>query len=286
MGLYDRDYTQDSDGYGYRQPMRMGPGLLTPVVKWLLIINVGVFLVSVFIRPLGLVIYSLCPVDTTHWTHMIQVWRWVTYQFLHSIPGLGHIFFNMLMLFMMGPILERFWGGKRFLTFYLGCGVAGAILYTLLAGIGWLDAGTMVGASGSILGILAACAILFPQITLYVWGIFPLPIRWLAVILIGISVYTIMQGRQGPNAGGEAAHLGGMVAGALYVYSQRLRIGWLDTWRRSQQQRQRNAQQSLQIQVDQILVKVKEHGIHSLTRGERALLKQATEAEQRRRGGR
>jgi len=281
MGLYDRDYTQDSGGYHERPQMRLAMPSLTPGVKWLLIINVTIFVVSVAIRPLGILIGNLFAVNTLYWNTMIQVWRLVSYQFLHDLGGFGHIFFNMLLLYMMGTILERHWGTKRFVYFYLGCGVVGGLFYYILAG--WLGRGIMVGASGSILGILAACAILFPQIRLYIWGIFPIAIRVLALILMGISVLTIMQGSRGVNAGGEAAHLGGMLAGALYVFARKYRIGFASNIQRVRTERRQVSQEQLQGRIDQILEKVHQQGIHSLTRQERQTLKQATEAEQKRR---
>jgi membrane associated rhomboid family serine protease len=281
MGLYDRDYTQEGGGYYERPQMRLAMPSLTPGVKILLIINVAVFVASVLIRPLGALIENLFAVNTLGWPTMIQVWRLFSYQFLHDLNGFGHIFFNMLMLYMMGTILERHWGTKRFVHFYLGCGAVGGLFYYVLAG--WLGRGIMVGASGSILGILAACAILFPQIRLYIWGVFPIAIRVLALILIGISVLTILQGRRGINAGGEAAHLGGMVAGALYVLARRYRFEFASNWQRTRTQRKQASQVQNQARIDQILDKVHEQGIHSLTRQERNILKRATEAEQQRR---
>jgi membrane associated rhomboid family serine protease len=281
MGLYDRDYTQYDGGYHERPQMRLAMPSLTPGVKWLLIINVAIFVVSVAIRPLGILIGNLFAVNTLSWHTMIQVWRLVSYQFLHDLGGFGHIFFNMLLLYMMGTILERHWGTRRFVYFYLGCGVVGGLFYYILAG--WLGRGIMVGASGSILVILTACAILFPQIRLYIWGIFPIAIRVLALILMGISVLTIMQGSRGVNAGGEAAHLGGMLAGALYVFARKYRIGFASNIQRVRTERRQLSQDQLQTRIDQILDKVHQQGIHSLTRQERNTLKQATEAEQQRR---
>ncbi len=280
MGLYDRDYTQEGGGYD-RPQMRVAMPALTPGVRWLLIVNVTVFVVSVLIPRLGMLVEKWFAVNTLSWPTMAQIWRLGSYQFLHSLRGFGHIFFNMLMLYMMGTILERHWGTKRFVYFYLGCGAVGGLFYYLLAG--WLGRGIMVGASGSILGILAACAILFPQIRLYIWGIFPIAIRVLALILIGISVLTILQGRRGTNAGGEAAHLGGMIAGALYVLSLRYRFRFASNVQHARTERRRAAQQYTQERIDQILDKVHEQGIHSLSRQERNILKQATEAEQQRR---
>ncbi len=220
MGLYDRDYTQE----GYRSQFRNAPQMrmtfprITLVVKWLLIINVAVFVASFMIRPLGEFIFTWFSVYPANLEMSLQLWRPITYQFLHA--GLWHLFWNMLILFFFGPMLERLWGSRKFLTFYLVCGATGGLLYPLLVLVGWLDIGLLIGASGSILGMLAAGAILFPNLIVYVWGIVPVRLVILAAILLGISVITLLRPDQFANAGGEAAHLAGMVAGAVYVLSQ------------------------------------------------------------------
>jgi len=184
MGLYDRDYTRDNYGSQYRhaRQMRFGFPKPTPVVKYLLMINIGVFVVSLISGRLGAFIYQWFELDATSVPHAMQFWRLVSYQFLHDTRGITHILFNMLGLYFLGPTLERHWGDKKFLTFYLGCGVAGGLFFLLLVAVGFLRPATMVGASGSILGMLAACAILFPRFII-IFLFFPVPIRVAAVIL-------------------------------------------------------------------------------------------------------
>ena len=117
MGLYDRDYTQaDFQSRGQYSPqMRMVFPKLTPAVKWLLIINVGVHLLKIFFFQKGQldILFSVFP---TSIRADLQIWRLVTYQFLH---GNGwHIFLNMLGLYFLGPTLEQHWGSKKFLIFF------------------------------------------------------------------------------------------------------------------------------------------------------------------------
>src|SRR4030043_300602 len=119
MGLYDRDYTQadfkSQEGhFRYAPQMRMTFPKLTPVVKWLLIINIGVFLAAITIKPLGILIYEWFGLDA-----------------------------RTLGLFFLGPPLEKHWGSRRFLPFYLGCGVAGALFYYFLVAVKFLPAGEM-----------------------------------------------------------------------------------------------------------------------------------------------
>ena len=169
MGLYDRDYTQadfHSQQSHYRYAPRISFPRLTPVVKWLLIINVVVFFISIMIPSFATFLYNWFSVYPATLGMSLQLWRIITYQFLHDINGFGHIFVNMLGLFFFGPMLEKFWGSKKFLIFYLVCGATGGVLYPVLSHIGWLSEGPLplVGASGSIFGLLAAGAILFPNL--------------------------------------------------------------------------------------------------------------------------
>jgi len=281
MGLYDRDYTQADFHSRFRHApqMRMSFPKISPVVKWLLIINVGVFLISVTIKPLGFFIYEWGQLDATSLGRVLQPWRLITYQFLHHLGFVWHIFFNMIGLFFLGPVLERHWGGKRFLFFYLSCGVAGALFYLFLVAVGFLSAGVMVGASGAILGMLAACAILFPHFVVLIL-FFPVPIRVAAVGLTAVYLVTVLT--KETNAGGDAAHLGGMAAGALYVFSQSWREKFKLKIRAGRMERSMTEQRNLQEEVDRILQKVHESGIHSLTPREKKILKQATKTEQMR----
>ncbi len=282
MGLYDRDYTQadfKSEGAGFHFAPQFSLPTLTPVVKWLLIANIGVFLVALLIPRVQYHVYQWFQLDARSVGQAVQVWRLVTYQFLHDPHFVWHIFFNMLGLFMLGPTLERHWGGRRFLLFYLGCGVVGALFYYFLVAVRVLPAGEMVGASGAILGMLAACAILFPHFVVFIF-IFPVPIRIAAVVFSAVYLVTILTG--GANAGGDAAHLGGMAAGALYVLSQSMRDRLKLKLRAGRWEKRIASQRNLQAEVDYILQKVHDQGLQSLTRREKSTLKEATKAEQMR----
>jgi membrane associated rhomboid family serine protease len=281
MGLYDRDYTQENfrSQFHYAPQMRFMFPHLTPVVKWLLIINISVFLIAVFIKPLGFFIYDWFQLDATSLTRAMQLWRLITYQFLHAPYSIWHIMLNMLGLFFLGPTLERHWGSKKFLPFYLGCGIAGALLYFFLVAVRFLPAEQMVGASGAILGMLAACAILFPHFVV-IFLFFPVPIRIAAIVLTAIYILAVLT--RSANAGGDAAHLAGMAAGAGYVLSRpwweklKLRIH-LGAW-----DKKIATQRNLELEVDRILHKVHNYGIHSLTSKEKRMLKKATEFERKR----
>ncbi|HUT28829.1 MAG TPA: rhomboid family intramembrane serine protease [Sedimentisphaerales bacterium] len=279
MGLYDRDYTQENwrTQSQYRPQVRLGLPQMTPMVKKLLIINIMVSAVSFLIVPVGnFIVYWFSVFPATVWMSL-QPWRPITYQFLHA--GVWHIFWNMLILVMFGPMLERLWGSRKFLTFYLVCGAMGGLFYPLLVLTGWLEAAPLVGASGSILGMLAAGAILFPQMRVYIWGILPIKLMFLALILAGISILTLLRPDQLSNAGGEAAHLAGMAAGAAYVFSENWRSRLRVKFASGRSEKKVARHRALELELDRILQKVHDTGIHSLSRQEKRILKKATEAE-------
>lgn len=277
MGLYDRDYTRENyqSQSGYAPQMRIGFPRLTPVVKWLLIINILVYIAQILGAD-ALLVRNFAVYPVSLWT-VLQVWRLITYQFLHANGW--HIFLNMLGLFFLGPTLERHWGSKRFLKFYLICGAAGGVFYPLLAAVKFLPVIPMIGASGAILGLLAACAILFPHFVVF-FMFFPVPIRVAAIILIFIYVINLLSG--GHNAGGDAAHLAGMATGAIYVFSEGWRSKFRLKYRSGRWERKRQDQHHLQLELDRILQKVHDFGIHSLTSKEKRTLKRATDAERMR----
>jgi membrane associated rhomboid family serine protease len=281
MGLYDRDYTQANfRSQFYNAPkMRIGFPTVSPMVKLLVIINAAVFFISAVVPPLENFIFSWFSLYPATLGLSLQVWRLITYQFLHG--GIWHILFNMWALWMFGPILERYWGSKRFLIFYLSCGTAGGLFYTLLVIIGFLPALPLVGASGSILGVFAACAILFPGVSVFLFPIpIPIPIRVAAIG--GALIYILFVATKSSNAGGDAAHLAGMATGAIYVFSQSWRTRLTLKIHSSRWQKKMAQERNLQMELDRILQKVHDSGIYSLTPEEKKILRQATEAEQRR----
>jgi membrane associated rhomboid family serine protease len=157
----------------------------------------------------------------------LQVWRWITFQFIHA--GLGHIFGNMLGLYFFGPMIEQYLGRRRFLAFYLLCGMAGPVVYLFFAATGILGmspGSPMVGASAGVFGILLAAAQIAPRTTvMLLFPPIPMQLRTLALVLLGLAAYTVFT--QGHNAGGEAAHLGGAALGYLLIRNPRL-LNWAE----------------------------------------------------------
>jgi len=285
MGLYDRDYTREDYQHRYQSmpQMRFAFPRITPVVKWLLIINIGVHFAKVIffqgpgsnIPPLER-LFSVYPAPL--WKGL-EVWRLISYQFLHWNGW--HLLMNMLALYFLGPTLERHWGGRKFLKFYLGCGAAGGLFYLALVAVNFLEPLPMVGASGAILGLLAACAILFPHFVVFLF-FFPIPIRVAAVGFTLLYILNILTKQA--NAGGDAAHLAGMAAGAFYVLSESWRSRLKLKIRTTRWEKRARAERAIQQEVDRILEKVHNSGIHSLSGKEKRLLRRATELERMRKG--
>jgi membrane associated rhomboid family serine protease len=187
-----------------------GFGMMTPGVKNLLLANIGVFILQMFAPGLDRVMieyFGLVPVLALQ--HLF-IWQFVTYMFLHG--GLGHIFFNMFALWMFGVELERTWGTREFLKFYFLTGIAAGLSTALFS---WGSNIPTIGASGAIYGILAAYALFFPDRYVYLYLLFPIKMKYLAIIL---GVLEFIAARNQAQSGiAHVAHLGGMVVGYFYL---------------------------------------------------------------------
>ncbi len=202
-----------------------------------------------------------------------EVWRPVTYLFLHG--DIMHLAFNMLALWMFGVELEQFWGTRRFTIFYFICGI-GAALFSVIM---WQQ--PIIGASGAVLGVLTAYAYYFPNRTVLLFFVFPVPVRWAVVIIGGISLWGSMG-----TVGGIAhiTHLGGIVVALAYIRSYPTAMQWLREQRENRSERrmrdaaEQRAQRDRYFKetIDPLLKKVSEHGMDSLSRKEKKLLFEAS----------
>ena len=278
MGFQERPYYRENQPYrGGGMPHFHLPKL-TPVVKWLLIINVGAFILQIIGQRQA---SGLMAPFVERWFALLsdtpfQVWRLVTFQFLHDPGNLLHLFGNMLGLYFLGSAMERHWGPKRFLRFYLTCGAAGGAVFLVFSRLVPSLGGVLIGASGGVLGLLVVVAILFPHWVVFVL-LFPVPIRWAAVGFTVLYLFNVMAG--GWNAGGDLCHLGGMATGFVWVAGRPYFDAFLRRHRQSSAQRQFQHNRQLQYEVDRILAKVHDHGIQSLTRREKKTLQEATDRE-------
>ncbi|NLX07040.1 MAG: rhomboid family intramembrane serine protease [Phycisphaerae bacterium] len=276
MSWYDRDYSREEPGHfgGGGGALNFAFPPLTPIVKYFLMANVGLLILTALTGGNRSWIYDAFALRDFTGVRLLELWRLVTYQFLHGDPW--HLFVNMIGLYFFGTQLERLWGSRQFVIFYLVCGVAGGIAFLIL---GPLIAGEdmLVGASGAILGLLAACAILFPRmIVLFLF--FPVPIRWLAIGLGVLYVLNIIWS----GSLSDVCHLGGMLTGVVFIAFQPFWRQFRTEARRGQWQQRVQQEQTEQEEVDRILDKVHREGIGSLSRHEKKVLRQATEHQRNR----
>ena len=194
----------------------MGFGDMPPVVKNLLIINVLIWLLQVYFGYQGIFIESYAALFPLH-SGQFKIWQLISYQFLHEAIGpngivFAHIFFNMFALFVFGTPLERFMGDRKFLTFYLLCGIFAGIAQLYLQPQGYA-----IGASGAIMGVCAAFAYLFPNTEMYVMFI-PIPIKakYLIPGFVALDIFSGFSNTAGDNVA-HWAHLGGALAGLIII---------------------------------------------------------------------
>lgn len=189
-----------------------GTDALPPVVKYLVIVNVAVFLLQVLLDPqIGLTarFLALHPINSPYFSP----YQVITHMFTHG--GFFHLLFNMFGLWTFGRELERFWGGKRFLNFYLLSGIGAAIVHLLINFL--LDReGYAIGASGAVMGIFAAFAYLFPNTPLALL-FFPVPIKAKYLMMLLIA-YDVFGGIGGTDNIAHFAHLGGAITGIIVVW--------------------------------------------------------------------
>ncbi|MBQ2379203.1 MAG: rhomboid family intramembrane serine protease [Akkermansia sp.] len=234
------------------------------VTSSLIIINIVVFVVGLMSQRPAILGISVPGADITEPTLQVmgayswftcftegELWRLISYQFLHA--NFGHILFNMWALYFFGPLVEQIMGSRRYLAYYLACGVAGALFSSLLALAGIVNPLSgdpqsvlyvnelvhqftnytghvepweivpMIGASAAVYGVMVSVAFMYPhqQISL----LFPpvtMTMRTFALVVIGIATATILFG--GENSGGEAGHLGGIILGALIMTIWKWRV--------------------------------------------------------------
>lgn len=360
MGIYDRDYYR-KDGPSFLGTL----GGRTVVCKWLIFINIGVFVLQLLsqhlfregknatleqVHQLALQVkkgdaqqqqaaidqlqdiasgarnrmvaeaaiqvlfengQEILPREglVTRWLWLDvdkvahgQVWRLLTYAFLHG--SLLHIIFNMLFLWWFGSDIEDIYGPREFLAIYL----VAAVLAGLACEAAWLvdltNAGAVLGASGAVMAVVVLCALHFPTRIIYLFLVIPVPIWLFVVFMVASDLLGFLGIEKGQTA--FAAHLGGAAFGFLYFKWQgRLLDFWPGLPARSQQRRARpqlriyhdeeegepvpvaapaqDADEHLEAKVDAVLEKVAQFGQGSLTDSERQILLKASEVYKKRR---
>lgn len=301
---------------------------------WIMAANIAVFAVMSFLDPRAYQILGdggkpLFRADAvTYYMHFstlkvtwaggLEFWRFVTFQFVHG--GIAHIFLNMLGLYMFGGMVEEQLGARKYVAFYLVCGICGAVMYMILnaAGalaqkMGWAmvpgflfhDTGTpLVGASAGVFGILMAVAYLYPREPVcIVIPAFTAPARTVAYVYVAVSVINLVTNSH--NAGGEAAHLGGAIGGFFFVRNSHLLRDFFDVFEDSRKparpgaagrdgprrvsasvlDRLRGAGGPSEEELARVYDKIRDQGMQSLTAADRAVLERERKAKLREAGG-
>jgi len=263
-------YRPQFSGFGAR-------GMMPPVVKALLISNVAVYMITYFIPGTITGIFGLVP--KLVWSRLM-IWQLFTYMFLHG--GFWHILMNMFILWMFGSDLERAWGSREFLKFYIICGVGAGLFNVAFQPSSLIP---IIGASGAIYGILAAYALMYPNRLVYIYFLFPVKVKYLVIFLAVMSFFMSMGGGRDNIA--HFAHLGGMLIGYVYL---KFNIGmWrlnslkykISSFKHKQKMqkvaRQHEKEKILMEEVDQILDKINKVGYDKLSKQEKRILEDASE---------
>jgi membrane associated rhomboid family serine protease len=334
MGIYDRDYVKDDrprgggyggegfGGHGSKRARFGAPGAWS-VNTWLIVSNVAIHILAVTVFSTGggpggrwSLLHQYGHFSTAkgffeivqrvdHTGQVVnavqlnlQVWRLLTFQFLHDPNTILHLFFNMFGLWIFGPMVEETLGRRKYLAFYLVCGIMGGVMYVFLNLLGMTGlplpgvlttppTTPLVGASAGVFGVIMACAYVSPNtIVQLIFLPIPLKMKWLAYGYVGISLFNLLI--SGRNAGGDAAHVGGAIAGYFFIRNPHHLLDFFDILGNSKAPKKprggragRSTGRSgprapSQDEVDRILDKVNLKGIQSLTAKEKKVLERAS----------
>ena len=212
MGINDRDYVR-----------REGPSFLGSfadrgtICKWLIGINVALFVCQLLTNG---TLTRVLDLNVEAVVFHGEIWRLLTYAFLHDPGDLLHILFNMLFLWWFGNEIEEMYGPREFLAFYLVAAVVGGLVFTIAHLIEY-SGGLCIGASGAVTAVLVLYALHFPRRVIYLFFVLPIPIWLFVVAVVGYDAYTLLS--QQASMVAVTVHLGG-AAFAFAYFKQHWRI--------------------------------------------------------------
>lgn len=285
-----------------------GFSILPLVVKNLLIINGIFFLATIAMDTVWHV--DLAKYFGLHYIGAsdFRPYQFVTYMFMHG--SFTHLFFNMFALWMFGNAIENTWGSKRFLIYYMVCGIGAGLVQELVQYIQYADAFvgydrvrisanqvvavadylnmlTTVGASGAVYGILLAFGMTWPNSRIYIYFAIPIKAKWFVIIY---GLLELFSGFRGVDNVAHFAHLGGMIFGLILIlYWRKDEFKWTSKFRirknnnydsddfqsysRPKSDAQYNQERAEnQKKIDEILDKISKNGYESLTKEEKDFL--------------
>lgn len=254
------------------------------VIKILLMVTVGIFLIDYFTK--GFLFYRWFALDPQAVTGSGQIWRLVSYMFVHdTAPPFLHMLFNMLMLWMFGAPLVASFGERRFLIFYLTSGLFAGVCSMIFYGV-TNNPTVVIGASGGLFALMFAFARLFPTQEFLMFFLFPVQARYAVLIIGAIELLLITSN----DRIAHIAHLGGALYAWLWfrfedrvgdyivTVKRRKDIGMVKEVRKAEKE-----VQTAMVDIDPILKKISEKGIQSLSPEEKSLLEKASEVKRKQR---
>jgi len=233
------------------------------MVMKLILANVVAYLLQGMFNPSFTLAFRL---DRDAVVGGLQVWRLVTYMFLHG--SFSHIFWNMFILWLFGGAIEAVWGSRSFLRYYIFCGIGAGV-----ASLVFYD--SVVGASGAIFGLYLAYAMMFPDNKIYLYFLIPVKAKWLVLAMV---VFQLAAGLSGPSGIAYFAHLGGMAAGLFFFRDEimrrlRFNAGPRRKWEQHINERRREEPStSDDDNIDSILDKISAKGYDHLSTTEKRIL--------------
>lgn len=301
MGFEDRDYFQEDRSQDPKW------GQETPTTRWLLVATVVVFIFqTILTREAGLdgvMKFGARRISLIDEWFMLdadavlsgQIWRVLTYAFCHDRQSPITLVFNMVGLWFLGGRLERMYGHRELMWFYLGSALSAGVLFTAFR-FGVALPSPLSGATPAVLALFTLYATHFPREQILFMWIVPVEIRFLLMIYVGLDIYTLLMAAQGEVGLAVAAYASSHLCGIAFGYLYRKLdwhlssfSSWFDpaqwgrSWRRASRQRNLRVYDptpelsDLDEKVDAILAKIHEQGSDSLTESERAILTRASE---------
>ena len=242
------------------------PSLFTDAIKTLISVNFAIFILQSISSSEIMFFSNFGLVPKLVWSQL-KIWQPFTYMFFHG--DIWHVLINMFVLWMFGSELERAWGKKNFLRFYFITGV-GSGLGTMLFGL--QSTIPIVGASGAIYGVLLAYGVMFPNRTVYLYGIIPIKSIW---FVVGIGVIAFFSSFNNFTNISHLTHLFGMIIGYLYLKRPvHFRSLWFSVFKKVLEYRIQNQEKKISHSVEverdlnSILDKINREGFKSLTQEE------------------
>ncbi len=271
------------DDEGSESQLRSAFPKPTPAVKRLMIVYSILFAASVLFYTVSpgnfLSTLHALALDPQRWSTQapwIPIWQLATYGFLHDVGNAWHIVSNLLVLYFFGSMLEREFGGSRFLLLYFASQLVGGLFFLIIE-LALGQPRYVIGASGACFGAMIAAAALWPRARV-IMMVVPVSLRTMALIFVGIEVYSFLMTLHSidDDPVAHSVHLGGALYG--FVAARTGLVRW-DPVRSLAQRRVQRAVASAEDdekRMDQLLEKIHREGMASLSRGEREFLKRVS----------